>query len=251
MPFDNTPSSTSNQVCLADPHPPRPGTTIFSQEIDPKETGFTNDSFADWLFEPDTAKGFLALQDTAGGRSESRKTRGPSEDYLENDIEFGSNEEETDQPKYMNESVPRKKDVVPLPEILDQSNPRHYRPPLPSEHGIFAQEHSVDIPMIRMANVEVTACPMPDESANVHEVSLGTKPSTANKTARSIVTCRYCPRTFVNEAFLKRHESRHDESGQEFPCPFSKCGITFSSRDNFNEHMRRVHGSSPGSPGKR
>ena len=95
--LEETSSAPSIQPSLPDPHPPRPGATIFSQEANTKETGFTNDSFADWLFEPDTAKGFMALQDTAGGRSESRKTRGTSEDYLENDPGSGSNDEETNQ----------------------------------------------------------------------------------------------------------------------------------------------------------
>ncbi|KAL6720532.1 hypothetical protein ACLMJK_002456 [Lecanora helva] len=59
-----------------------PGSNLFSEQNPPTEDRYTSDSFANWLFEEDTVKGFMASQDIAGGRSENRKSLGPSEDYL-------------------------------------------------------------------------------------------------------------------------------------------------------------------------
>ena len=67
---------------LAHSHAHRQSSTLFSLDDRAGRTSHTGDSFADWLFEPDTEKGFLAVQDTAGGRSESRKTCGSPDDYL-------------------------------------------------------------------------------------------------------------------------------------------------------------------------
>jgi len=75
---------------LTEPHPSRPGSSLFAQTADEepaKQTNLTSDSFADWLFEPDTAKDFMAVPDTAGGRSENRKTHGAPTDYL---LDYGN-----------------------------------------------------------------------------------------------------------------------------------------------------------------
>ena len=68
---------------LAESHGRRPGSSLFSLEDPAHHMTHTSDTFADWLFEPETVKGFMAAPDNAGGRSESRKTLGPPTDYLE------------------------------------------------------------------------------------------------------------------------------------------------------------------------
>ena len=72
-----------NDLTDSDKYPPQLGSTLFSLNNSKGQTHHTSDSFADWLFEPDTVKDSMAIPDAAGGRSENRKTGGASEDYLE------------------------------------------------------------------------------------------------------------------------------------------------------------------------
>ena len=71
----------------ADSHTHRPGSALFSLDDRASQTNHTGDSFADWLFDPATEKGFMAVHDTAGGRSENRKTCASPPDHSEDRTE--------------------------------------------------------------------------------------------------------------------------------------------------------------------
>lgn len=62
---------------------PTYGNSVFSEDQSVYRNNREDGDFADWLFEPDTVKEFMAAEDTAGGRSEGRKTRGVPDDYLD------------------------------------------------------------------------------------------------------------------------------------------------------------------------
>lgn len=85
--IETEPLSTSNgdqpHQSLSRERHPMYGNSVFAVNHGIYRDETSSERFSDWLFEPDTAKGFMAAQDTAGGRSEDRRIGNFPDDHLD------------------------------------------------------------------------------------------------------------------------------------------------------------------------
>jgi len=59
--------------------------------------------------------------------------------------------------------------------------------------------------------------------------------------------CTFCPdhRSFSTKSDWKKHETRHHETGEDWPCPIRHCGQVFDRQSDFELHCKRHHPDVP------
>lgn len=59
--------------------------------------------------------------------------------------------------------------------------------------------------------------------------------------------CTFCPEntTFAAKADWKKHETKHHETGEDWPCPIRNCGEVLDRKLDFEAHFKRHHPDVP------
>ncbi|KAJ4295613.1 hypothetical protein N0V90_007626 [Kalmusia sp. IMI 367209] len=87
------------------------------------------------------------------------------------------------------------------------------------------------------------ASPLPLDYDSRSITSSGAKRSTNTGTW----FCTFCPdlKSFAAKADWKKHETRHHETGEDWPCPIRNCFQVFDRELDFKEHCERHHPDVP------
>ncbi|KAF2661396.1 hypothetical protein K491DRAFT_452550 [Lophiostoma macrostomum CBS 122681] len=91
------------------------------------------------------------------------------------------------------------------------------------------------------------ASPLPNDCDSRSVASSTTRSNAPSSSKDGNWFCTFCAelRTFSAKSDWKKHEMRHHETNEEWPCPFYNCSEVLDRAVDFQNHCRRYHPDSP------